>query len=71
MSAQANRVLTYLRSNKEITPMDAWQRLGITRLAARVHELRRDGVGIAKKNRTTTNRWGERCTFAVYSLDGV
>ena len=41
--SQAERVLQYLEDGNTITTLNAFKELGITRLAARVHELKRDG----------------------------
>jgi len=66
---QANRVLEYLEKGQSITPLDAWKELGITRLAARVHELKRDGYVIDKKLISVTNRYSEKCNVAEYTME--
>ena len=43
-STQCNDILQYLKENhNEITPMEAMGELGIMRLAARIHDLEKDG----------------------------
>ncbi len=43
---QTDQVARYLERNGEISPMQALNRLGIYRLAARIMELRDDGYPI-------------------------
>ena len=43
MSPQAREVLIYLKGHGSIEPMDALKKLGVYRLAARIHEIREDG----------------------------
>ena len=61
---QAKRILGYLQAGHRLTPMDALEQFGCFRLAARIHELRRDGWGI--QERTVETRGGKR--VAEYSL---
>lgn len=44
---QARKVLAHLKKRGSITPMEAIITYGITRLAARIHELRGAGYEIA------------------------
>ena len=68
---QANRVLDLLETGRSITSLDAWNELGITRLAARVHELKKDGYVINKKLISVTNRCAEKCQVAAYYLEDL
>ena len=43
---QREQILAHLRQHGEITPLDALDKYGCARLAARVHELRQDGYDI-------------------------
>ena len=49
MNPQNKEVLDYLTENPSLTSMEAFSKLGITRLAARIHELRQEGVSIDKE----------------------
>jgi len=40
MSPQAHEVLTYLKQHTTIEPKEAWTKLGVYRLAARIKEIR-------------------------------
>ena len=66
--SQADRVLQYLEDGNTITTLNAFKELGITRLAARVHELKRDGHNVKKNTISVTNRFNERCAVAEYYL---
>lgn len=61
---QAGRILAYLRAGNRITALDALERFGCFRLAARIHELRREGWNV--QERTVETRGGKR--VAEYSL---
>lgn len=69
MSPQCERVLTRLRHGGEIDAMTALNALGIFRLASRINELRKDGYPIQRRMKEVSNRWGETCHVAVYSLE--
>jgi len=55
---QANRILRYLRDGNRLTALEALERFGCFRLAARIHELRREGWSI--EERTVETRGGKR-----------
>jgi hypothetical protein len=61
---QANRILRYLKEGNRITALDALESFGCFRLAARIHELRREGWAIEERTVETAN--GKR--IAEYSL---
>jgi hypothetical protein len=46
---QNELILAYLKKGKSITPVDALNKFGCFRLAARVSDLRKDGLNIATK----------------------
>lgn len=64
---QAEVVLAALRKGS-LTSMEAFVEFGITRLAARINELRKDGWDIETIPMSTINRLGGRCTYAKYEL---
>ena len=51
-----------------MTSMEAFEEFGITRLAARIDELRKAGYDIRTEMLHATNRLGGRCNFAKYHL---
>ena len=57
MSPQAHEVLVYLKQHKTIEPKEAWTKLGVYRLAARIAEMREEGhvietVRVYQKDKT-------------------
>lgn len=65
--SQYELVLKHLQK-KSITSMEAFGKYGITRLSAVIYNLRADGYEIATTEKTSKNRYGNACTYAVYSL---
>ena len=66
---QTMRVLDYIMRNGSITTMQAFH-LGITRLASRVHDLRKLEIPVQKEMVTVTNQLGEKCKVALYTIPG-
>lgn len=66
-TTQAGVVLDALRV-APLTSMEAFEEFGITRLAARIDELRRAGYEIKTEMLHTVNRLGGRCNYARYHL---
>lgn len=65
---QADRVLDYIKKFGSITTLEAFRDLGVTRLSARIFELRDKGLNIDSTNVTSKNRYGENCTYAKYFI---
>ena len=63
---QAGRILAHLRAGNRLTALEALEKFGCFRLAARVHELRREGHDI--QERTVETRGGKR--VAEYYKEG-
>ena len=66
--SQCERLLDRLQRG-QITPMEAWNELGIYRLASRVKDLRDKGHVISGSRVNVANRFGETCRVARYSLE--
>jgi len=64
---QCERLLTYLKDTP-INPMEAWQTLGIYRLASRINDLRKAGHNIETRRIKVSNRYGETTEVAEYHL---
>ena len=62
-NTQENIILDHLKEHKFITTWEAIQKYRITRLSARIYELREKGYQIITKNITENGK-----TFAEYSL---
>ena len=62
-NTQENQIQNHLKKHKFITSWEAIQEYRITRLSARIYELREKGFNIITKNVTENGK-----TFAEYSL---
>ncbi len=65
---QNKMVLTYMRTNGSITSVEAFTSLGITRLSARIHDLKRMGYDIAKETIKSVNKCGNFVHYASYRV---
>lgn len=65
---QNERIMQYMREFGTITPMQAFRDLGVTKLATRISEMRREGIRIKKEPIKTKNRYGESVRYMKYSL---
>ena len=65
---QCDRILRHLKDYGSITPLEAMNEYGIMRLAARINDLRAQGIDIASEVKTGKNRYGETTHFSVYRL---
>ena len=65
---QSERILQYIHDFGSISPMEAFQDLGVTKLATRVSEMRREGIEFEKKYVKAKNRYGETVYYMRYSL---
>lgn len=68
---QRELILQYLQDFESITPMEAYNDLGITKLATRVSEMRRDGIEIDGETIAVKNRYGKTCYVKRYTLGEV
>lgn len=65
---QTERIIQYIEDFGSITSWEAFAKLGITRLASRIHDLEDDGYEIDRKTEKTKNRYGEHIHYTRYSL---
>lgn len=63
---QNEKILDYIDEHGSITPVDAFRDLGITRLAARIHDLRMDGFSITGEMVEGQDRFGDKVRFMSY-----
>lgn len=66
---QAMRIMEYMTEYGSISPYEAFQDLGITKLSTRVSEMQREGVKIQKIRETSKNRFGETVSYMRYRLE--
>lgn len=63
MKSQNEQILQHLKRGRKITPLDALNKFGCFRLAARISDLRKDGHIISTNNVTKEGK-----TFASYKM---
>lgn len=68
MSRQQTLIMEHLKLHKTITPMEAFSIYGITKLATRISELRRQGVLILGDWVETENVYGDKVRYKSYRL---
>ena len=66
---QTDKILMYMQTEGEITPLDALREFNCMRLAARISDLRKAGHKIGRRIEKGTNRCGEIVHYAVYWLE--
>ena len=66
---QEQRILKHLKENGSITSWEAIIEYGITRISARIFELRKQGYRITTERETRKNRYGDNVSFAIYKLE--
>lgn len=65
---QASQVLEHLQEGHSITSMDAIRFFGITRISARIHQLKKQGHDIERRDITVFDKFGRRKTFGRWTL---
>ena len=70
MTKQQERVLEYIKGGNTITSLDAFHQLGITRLAAVIFDLKKDGYFIGSRRVSVKNRFNEKCNVSEYFYGG-
>ena len=65
---QRDAIMAYITEFGSITPMQAFYDLGITKLATRISEMRKNGMAIKIEMVTDKNRYGKSVTYAKYSF---
>ena len=71
MHGQKKIILGHFEQHKTLSSMEAFQLYGITRLAARINELRILGYEIDTIMVESLNRYGEPVRYANYLYKGV
>ena len=65
---QREAIINYITEFGSITPMEAFADLGITKLATRISEMRKDGQEFKIETVKSKNRYGKTVCFARYSF---
>jgi|TARA_R100001530_G_scaffold87484_3_gene60924 hypothetical protein len=67
LSKQQQRVIDFVKHNNyHINPLESWNKCGVYRLSAVIHELRKKGYGIDTYDKKVQNQYGETCTVGEY-----
>lgn len=69
MDRQTTRVYEFIKTNGGITTLDAIKFLGITRLSARIYDLKKD-YEIGGRPIFVKNRFGEEVRVKCYTILG-
>ena len=67
---QTEKVKEYIDTHGSITSMEAFRDLKITRLAARISDLKQMGINIGSTTEVSVNTWGEKSRYARYYIIG-
>ena len=65
---QCERVIDYIKQFGSISTLEAFNDLGIARLASRIYDLKKQGYDFNSVIKSRKNRYGEPTHFTVYSL---
>lgn len=63
---QESAILEHLKKYGQITSMEAFTNYGVTRLSARIYNLRKAGYNIGTVESHTINRYGHNTNYATY-----
>lgn len=67
-ATQCERIVDYMRRFGSISTLEAFNDLGVARLASRIHDLKSQGYAISSETKSAKNRFGEPTSFKVYRL---
>lgn len=65
---QAEMIVEYIDKFGSITSKDAFNDLGVTRLSARVADLKREGYAFEEEWESSKNRFGETVSYKRFSF---
>lgn len=66
---QNDMVLDYIKNYGSITQLEAMADLGVSRLAARMSDLKAMGFDVKKTMATNYNRFGKKVSYSKYTID--
>ena len=67
---QTEKVMDYMQTHGSISTWEAFEELGITRLASRINDIEKSGVPIDRQTISKENRYGDKIHFTKYSIRG-
>lgn len=66
---QQQRILNYLKTGRSLSRLNSWAKLGILEAPARISELRAQGYKITTKRKSIVNKYGERTSIALWTME--
>lgn len=66
---QNERVIAFIEAFGSITSKEAFDLIGVTRLASRICDLSKMGYRFERKSETAENRYGDKVSYTRYSLE--
>lgn len=66
--SQKERVMKYIEDFGSISSFEAYKDLGITQLGARIWELKKDGIEIRTRWKSSVNRYGNKILYKEYFI---
>ena len=66
---QYDRILEHLKTKGKLSQKQAINLYCAYRLSAIIYLLRKDGYNITTTFKTSKNRYGDLCSYAIYSLE--
>lgn len=66
--SQNDDILRHLKTHKGITSFTAFERYGVTRISARIFDLRERGYNIINVDKEAVDRRGKKTRFVEYRL---
>lgn len=68
---QTERIMEYIRRFGSISSKEAFNDLGVTRLSARIADLKDEGVEFTDEWESSKNRFGETVSYKRFRLKGA
>lgn len=68
LMTQKELICSYINDFGSITPLEAFKDLGITKLATRISEMKRDGLNFKIESVNSKNRYGKAVHYCKYSF---
>lgn len=65
---QKEMIIDFIKQNGSITTLQAVRRLGCTRLASRIYDLKQDGYEFETETKKSKNRYGKVVTYSEYKF---
>lgn len=65
---QTNAILAHLKSGASITSMEAIEAYGVTRLSAKIFDIKKQGYNVQYRKHKITNRFGNTSCYKEYFL---